>query len=347
MFEVDPAVGDLLPIEHHCCFAHTIQLVIKDGFKKSGHIGSTIGKCSKLVSFVRKSTIASEALEGEKVLQAANATRWNSQLKMIRSILSISPEKLDSLDCSIVLSAHERNILKDVMEILSPFEEATDAVQVDLHPSAGYVLPCTRGLKYQLDNMSSKYHSAFVQELKSSLSTRMAAYEINETYTLAATLDSLFKLYWCHNEQEKEEVKSLLCKEKALLTSIMSPSENTTSVQSDEDNDEPQQKRRKIFTFIDEKQKSFASELQQNNEIEDYLREPCIQQSDDPLEYWRSREHSYPALAIIARHVLIVPASSAPVERLFSIAGKIFKPDRCRLKDSTFEQLMFIKCNKK
>ena len=33
------------------------------------------------------------------------------------------------------------------------------------------------------------------------------------------------------------------------------------------------------------------------------------------------------------------------VERLFSIAGKVFTPDRCRLKDSRFEQLMFIRCN--
>ena len=59
-------VTNLLPIQHHWCFAHTLQLIIKDGFKASGHIGSTISKCSRLVSFVRKSTIASEDLEGKK-----------------------------------------------------------------------------------------------------------------------------------------------------------------------------------------------------------------------------------------------------------------------------------------
>ena len=36
-----------------------------------------------------------------------------------------------------------------------------------------------------------------------------------------------------------------------------------------------------------------------------------------------------------------------PVERLFSIAGKVFRPDRCRLTDHTFEILMFIRCNNK
>jgi len=33
-------------------------------------------------------------------------------------------------------------------------------------------------------------------------------------------------------------------------------------------------------------------------------------------------------------------------KRIFSIAGQVFKPDRCRLPDKRFETLMFINCNK-
>ena len=43
---------------------------------------------------------------------------------------------------------------------------------------------------------------------------------------------------------------------------------------------------------------------------------------------------------------LAAPVSSAPVERIFSVGGKIFPPDRCCLSDTTFQQLMFIKLNK-
>ena len=55
---------------------------------------------------------------------------------------------------------------------------------------------------------------------------------------------------------------------------------------------------------------------------------------------------TYLILVVIAKRVLSVPASSAPVERLFSVDGKIFRPDCCQMKDTTFECLIFIKCNK-
>jgi len=92
------------------------------------------------------------------------------------------------------------------MEILIPFEEATDFVQVGCVPSAGYVLPCFRGLDHHVKNMVSKYHSGFVQGLKNSLQRCMPYYEENETYIL----DPHFKLRWCLNDAEKQKSIDLL-----------------------------------------------------------------------------------------------------------------------------------------
>lgn len=260
---------------------------------------------------------------------------------MIRSILSVSVEKFHLLDSPTVITAHERNILKDVVEILTPFEEATDVVQVDLYPSSGYVLPCIRGLKHQLTKMSSKYHSSFVKALKSSLHSRMVTYEMNNTYILAATLDPRFKLFWCHDNEENVTVKCLLIER---IASVSDSAPTPDSIGS-EDTDEPKKKKQKnIFSFIDEQKEN--NSCSKNNEVEEYLKEPSIEQKENPLKYWKSKSSSYPNLAVIAKQVLSIPGSSAPVERLFSVAGKVFKPDRCRMKDSTFEKLMFIKCNK-
>ena len=76
--KIDPAVFDHLPAERDSCFAHTSQLVVHDGLKQAGpHITKLIAQAAKIVSFARKSVLATDILEGEKCLQAANTTRWN------------------------------------------------------------------------------------------------------------------------------------------------------------------------------------------------------------------------------------------------------------------------------
>jgi hypothetical protein len=44
----------------------------------------------------------------------------------------------------------------------------------------------------------------------------------------------------------------------------------------------------------------------------------------DPLEWWTANEINFPVLMVMARQYLGVPATSASVERLFSLAGRAF-----------------------
>ena len=80
-------------------------------------------------------------------------------------------------------------------------------------------------------------------------------------------------------------------------------------------------------------------------EIDQYLSEHNEPPSVDTLLYWKAHQNKQCVLDKLASSYLQVPASSASVECLSSVAGKVFRPDRCMLKDTTFERLMFIKCN--
>ena len=82
-----------------------------------------------------------------------------------------------------------------------------------------------------------------------------------------------------------------------------------------------------------------------NTQINCYLSQPCNSDDTDVLVYWKEHRDTLPALVKMAQKYLAVPASSTPVERLFSNAGKVFKPDRCCHMDKNFESVMFIKCN--
>ena len=82
--------------------------------------------------------------------------------------------------------------------------------------------------------------------------------------------------------------------------------------------------------------------------LEKYLSQPCLKQEEDPLDFWKSHCQEADEFACITKLVpkyLCIPASSALIERIFTVAGKIFHSKQCHLTDKTSETLMFIKCN--
>ena len=159
--------------QHVRCFAHTLQLVIKDGFKQVGNISKVLGKASAIVSHVRKSIHAAELLESERSLQTATVTRWNSQLTMIRSILRIPEEKLNSLGTTHELTVYDRKLLEDLVEILTPFETATQYIQGNKVATSSMIVPCIRVLKASMTKLSMKFSNRLVLALKTSVNDRL------------------------------------------------------------------------------------------------------------------------------------------------------------------------------
>ena len=47
------------------------------------------------------------------------------------------------------------------------------------------------------------------------------------------------------------------------------------------------------------------------------------------MMFWDLNSNKFPVLSKMAQIYLALPASSAPVERLFSVGGKIFRAERC------------------
>ena len=157
------------------------------------------------MSFIHKSTIAIDILEGERHVQTAFATRWNSQLK-IHSVLQIPEAKLSSLEGAPTIGACDCNLLKDMLEILERFKDATDCAQHQNSVSASLAIPCVQGLRIHLGEMQSKYNPNLVPALRKSLDRRLMQYEGR----LASILDPQFKLQWAVDEQEKDTLKAKL-----------------------------------------------------------------------------------------------------------------------------------------
>uniref|UniRef100_A0A1X7VNW7 HAT C-terminal dimerisation domain-containing protein n=1 Tax=Amphimedon queenslandica TaxID=400682 RepID=A0A1X7VNW7_AMPQE len=165
----------------------------------------------------------------------------------------------------------------------------------------------------------------------------MPPFETNKTFILGAILDPCFKLQWCADDNKKQSSITLLKGEVAKVTRTQE------QVQPPQPLEEPPPKKTKqLFTFMPEINTCDASHLS-SSEVEKYLESQREIMETNPLDYWKANQLKYPAMAIVAKQVLAVPASSAAVERLFSIAGKVFTPEHCRLTEKRFTELMFIR----
>ena len=83
----------------------------------------------------------------------------------------------------------------------------------------------------------------------------------------------------------------------------------------------------------------------QKTEAELFLEETPVPMETDPLEWWGENEYRFPNLRRMAQRYLMVPASSASAERVFSLAGRLYSDLRQHMKDGTLEERMWGKVN--
>ena len=98
---------------------------------------------------------------------------------------------------------------------------------------------------------------------------------------------------------------------------------------------------------LEENQLKFTTAVSQLHAYFDLLTSSPTALTIDPLKFWHSRRKEYPLLYDTALRYLSVPASSSPIERVFSHGGIIMRPHRASMTDTTLSNLVFLKCNKK
>lgn len=126
-------------------------------------------------------------------LSLANATRWNSQLKMMTDLLralekdSTIQDQLSAFKTHGVFLSFELKIIKELVMILQPFLEATDEWQRDFQ-SVGSVIPAYLHMRNTLVTFCKPGSGvvrckSFAQDLLDSLDRR-SNYVLSDTYYL-------------------------------------------------------------------------------------------------------------------------------------------------------------------
>jgi hypothetical protein len=353
------------------CFAHTMQLCIRDGLRNAAYVPKILAKCQTLAKFSHKSSKMADLLEQLNVqITRMNVTRWNSEFLLIKSISSIGKTDLEAItsvmDNPVKFSNNDLTILEEIIEILQPFYEISIKCQAEIAVTASLVVPSVVHLISHLRDIKAEisFCTKLVQQLQTSINVRFAGitdrlYRIDSAedapyrdslYFIASVLDPQFKFHWVRDlklpvqseNHLKQDIIQLIIDEGKHDWKESSVKSSGNSSSSSSNDETPKVKRRKLFQYDDNMvdETSEVTVLDPAIELDSYLNDPIRTRFCD---YWF---HS-PLINLkkMVKRVFSVQASSAPIERVFSHAGLILSSRRTNMSEQLFRDLVFLRVN--
>lgn len=344
--------GDITLSFHLRCCSHTLNLVCTTDVKNAFHRIHTgaMGKCSAIwnVSGRPKSAEIIESLL-KCQLTLPCVTRWNSLYDSI-SLLLKHKESLHNLTKHLGLPPFretEIEYLQEYVTVMSPIAIALDRLQGDKDCLYGVLLPTLLAVDKKLKRLSTEsllYCCATVNALSKGFSDRFrkflnleACHETNVAI-LASVSNPRFKLKWLtinskfNTTLTKKRVQEMLTNSiKALKRSTLpNMIDDTVDIASGSSADD-------FFDY-----ELSVSDVTLNNE--DSTEMEVLQYFGETQSSLDSLRKFPGVLQVFLKYNTPLP-SSAPVERLFSLAGHIHAPKRSRLSDEMFNHLVFLKGN--
>ncbi|CAL9706231.1 unnamed protein product [Knipowitschia caucasica] len=366
---------------HYPCFAHTLNLVVKDAIKAVPEIVNLVKKCSNIVGYFHHSSKATEKLveiqkqlnkPEHKLIQSVE-TRWNSAFYMLAR-LEEQKEAVTTVLCLIgrndlCLGSEEVDLIHPTIEALRPFEEATIETSASKHVSMSKVIPLVSVL---LKATAATEHQENILSRQLLFQCQRRFHSIETFYGIGACtfLDIRFRNIAFRNKDNLENVKRRILaemKENQLVPQAASSVSNCASstppaptppaptpaaptpAAPQPTSSSTTSSVRGIWADFDTQ----AVSSQQHRtaatdaliELRHYLEEKIIPRDHDPLQWWKDHTQAFPFLSRLASKYLGIVASSVPSERIFSKTGELISQRRNRLKGKNVNMLLFLNKN--
>ena len=146
-----------------------------------------------------------------------------------------------------------------------------------------------------------------------------------------------------HQQPQQEELLSA----RTSTTAASSMLESTQSPLLSSSASEPRAKklRSSLFGYKTSTPETQMSELSAEYQLTNYLSTINSDSFDPESDYNIFGDKNFTRLRPLFSRLFCVPATSAPVERVFSQGGIIMRPHRARLGNELLEMLMYLRCN--
>ena len=191
-------------MEHFPCFAHTLQLSIKNGLNVS-QVQRVLGRCKKLVEHFKKSTKETYKLrEKQEMLKLPQhkliqdcVTRWGSTLAMLERLMeqqaAIAAVLMEGKVRHLMPEGEEWSVIELLVEVLRPFQQATEAVK---YPTLSTVKPLLYKLlerTLKIEDSDSATAKKVKTAIKKDLEERYQTAALKRLMNVATYLDPRYK----------------------------------------------------------------------------------------------------------------------------------------------------------
>jgi hypothetical protein len=372
-------------IESIRCAAHTLQLAVNSTLSQDNTVKSTLTCARKLVEFFNRSSVAHSSLRQQQEKMNLNPlnlvqdvpTRWGSSFHMCERLVALRlPLTMVMANPAIIekskrqqleLRSEQWAVLETICELLQPFATLTKYLEAQSYVSVSAVQPLIKGIigamnvaaddsdyaksfkEAAVDELLSRFENLF-SPLPSDVSAvpvalRALALDIrfHKLKSLAGRQARFIRLS-IENELVQEQVTDVVPSANGSNTSsTQTVASQNVSVgnllsylqeQGHSDDDEDVASEGNWFTpgAVRRQMANFVAQSQQSHDV-------------DTLEWWKANESRYKALSGAARKYLAIPATSAPSERVFSVAGNICNRRRASLSSDNLDALVFLNAN--
>lgn len=242
-----------------------------------------------------------------------------------------------------MVAISQLNIIRGMIKLLGPFKQATEDIGGDKYVTSSLAIPLANLLKQELELASpSTDDGKLVQKcLLNGISDRLITLEKNMFLAKATILDPRFK---------RLHFSSPL----AVSTAISELAEEINMEHKQRGKVSPKLTQNRVAVEVSSlwsrhEELVQAASVQETptfgsvpNELKQYLDQPIIPKSSNPIEYWHNCVTFTPVISDIALKYLIVPASSVSSERVASAVNIVTPDNRSRLTGEHIKQRVFL-----
>ena len=335
------------------------------------------GNAENAESGTNNISVSARVIQHEhQTLKQCCVTRWNSLLTMIDSVLCLWTELMEALkrngDRQYCLSDDDKAVLTELRAFLLPFKDLSDLVSSE-QPHLGLVPLIIREIKDVIGHVDGECDA--IGHLKDAINAKLNhRFKVTDNMQIATILDPTLKhmVMQVGKFETSDSTKVLLREEtlkavqrrnkyckNAARNSSQQPQGVEASSAVNESQCQNTSANSKKLRLLQKFGVCVAADNLANvidAEISSYLSctvtgdaacaiESATASTVSPLKFWKTREHIYPNLSVLARNYFTASASSVPVEEMFSTTGLILNLKRSSMAPYRANILSFVHNN--